>query len=55
MGTFTQGKCENEGECEVVCYFLKINSTTIIPVGCVPPACCPNLPACTAVGCEQNS
>ena len=26
-----------------------------IPVGCVPPACCPYLPPCTAPRCEQNS
>ena len=26
-----------------------------IPVGCVPPACCPYLPACTVSGCEQTS
>ena len=26
-----------------------------IPVGCVRPACCPYLPACTAPECEQNS
>ena len=24
-------------------------------LGCIPPACCPYLPACTASGCEQNS
>ena len=25
-----------------------------IPVGCIPPTCCPYLPACTAPRCEQN-
>ena len=26
------------------------NKQVCIPVGCVPPACCPYLPACTAYG-----
>ena len=34
---------------------LKLWKQGRIPVGCVPPACCPYLPACTAPGCEQNS
>ena len=34
---------------------IRIFQQVCIPVGCVPPACCPYLPACTAAGCEQNS
>ena len=29
-------------------------SQVCIPLGCVPPACCPYLPACTAPGCETE-
>ena len=34
-------------------YIFKISGQKqeCIPVGCVPPACCPYLPACTARGC----
>ena len=42
----------NEGKQLFMNLFALIGSSQqeCIPVGCIPPACCPYLPACTAPG-----